>query len=324
MNYKELAKQIASSESPYEEFEKHAGSLDEVNKTTLAREVNKQFFLSRVDNKDSDGDIVFDVINPAIVGTHDTSKAGGEQGVEKTASDEGKLSSIEKRAEIDDSMFVIRPTERYSAKSANNGADSFLMKSAEASIDDAHDKRISDQELSHENGIKAVVTILNENRGMLLDSLSKVASDPSEMRTVISMMIDKGLEDYIDDVVAGSNIQGSHIVKVASADISDSDAEFVSNILDDISEIDEVKKIVKEASSKDEFVKIAMIGIATPVLKALSMAYKTGHGAVKAGIWGAKKSIKHPGSAGLALAAGAIPGETQKYYLRTGQKIGVI
>jgi beta-phosphoglucomutase-like phosphatase (HAD superfamily) len=321
MDYKELARMIAASESPYEEFEKQGSSLDDTARTTLAREVNKQFFLNRVSSKSSDGDIVFDVITPSITGTHVKSDSASSEGVEKTASDETK---IDKSGLIDDSMFVIKRSDRFSAKTTNSGNSSFLMKTAEDNIaEHAEDIEYQKRE-SHDNGIKNVIAEMNESRGELLDTLSKVAADSSELRTVILTMVNGGLDDFVDDIVAGSHVSESEIVKVASVPLDDERQEFVEDIVNGIAMINEAKEAVKSASSEKDFEKLAFLGAAAPIIGALRAAYKGTRGAMKAGLWIGKKAVKHPGTAATALAAGTLPGQTQKFYLRSAQKIGAI
>jgi hypothetical protein len=321
MDYKELARMIAASESPYEEFEKQGSSLDDTARTTLAREVNKQFFLNRVSSKDSDGDIVFDVITPSITGTHIKSESASSEGVEKTASEKV---DIDKSHMIDDSMFVIKRSDRFSTKTTNAGNSSFLMKTAEDNIaEHAEDMEYRKKE-AHDNGMKNVIAEMNESRGELLDTLSKVAADSSELRTVILAMVNGGLDDFVEDVVAGSHVAEREITKVASVPLDNERQEFVEDVVDGIVMINETKEAIREVSSEKDFEKLAFLGAAAPIIGALRAAYKGTRGAMKAGLWVGKKAIKRPGTAATALALGTIPGQTQKFYLRSAQKLGAI
>jgi len=142
MDYKTLAIHIASAEDPYEEFAKEAASLDDINKTALAREVNKQFFLSRLEGRNGDGYIDFKVIEPAIKDTHETRPVDSGT-VEKVASDNYTHNNIDKKTLISDDMFILHKTSRFKAKSTNNNA---LVKMAEYNINKELEKEAAEQQ----------------------------------------------------------------------------------------------------------------------------------------------------------------------------------
>ncbi len=94
MDYIQVATRIAGSEDPYAEFEKEASPLNEIEKTSLARALNKQMFLSRLDGRDGDGHLDFDVVIPETIGTH-VPKSDTDSNMSKTASVDNMVATLD-------------------------------------------------------------------------------------------------------------------------------------------------------------------------------------------------------------------------------------
>jgi len=292
MDYKTLAISIASAEDPYGEFAKEASDLDEVHKTTLAREVNKQMFISRLDGREGDGHIDFDVIEPELKDTHVT-KSVGDPTVEKVASEQPSKSPLEKRAMVEDSMFVVAPRQTIKAKSTTGGSAKTFRKIAEHIIDDDLD-RISDKEKQafDETKVRAVA-LLNDMFGAELEGITKMADDASELRSVIGAAIGKGLSNVVPEIVAISNDAESTLLKVASVDLDDTRAKAVDASLDYMVNLNEAKALVKQASTQQELDKLAFIA---PLLGGIArLGFNVAKGAAKGGralgkgAWGTMK-----------------------------------
>jgi len=276
MDYKTLAIQIASAEDPYGEFAKEASSLDDVHKTTLAREVNKQFFLSRLEGRDTDGNIDFNVLEPEIKDSHVT-RSVEDPTVEKTASDNTK--TIDKIAMVDDSMFVIGAHRPISARSSNGGSESTFRKVAEHIIDSELDKKADREEESFKTDKVRAIAMLNDMFGAEIEDLTKIANDASELRSIIGMVIDNGMGSIIPEMVAVSNDAETTLLKVASVDMDAIRTEAAERIIVTLGDIQEAKTLVKEASSYDDLEKIAFLtsllgGIARTGFKLGKLGYK--------------------------------------------------
>jgi hypothetical protein len=297
-NYKELAIRIASAEDPYTEFSKEAAQLDEVHRTALAREVNKQFFLSRIAEKTSDGDITFNVIEPEVKGTHDFEGVSDGEGISKTASLQKEPISS-KRDLINDSMFIIKTashedTGRFRAKSSNN---KLLNEFVEHAIEKAAEDKKDEEYREISSLATRVVAELNDYRGNLIDKIAGEANDASELRTIIKMAIDQGHEGIVGDIVAASTETESELMKVASVPVDYRSAKSVSSHLEQIRYASEWINIVKEAADDPSMDKEAFVGlvgsIGLGVGKALGMVGKK---ALGAGAWAAKKSMTRTGA----------------------------
>jgi hypothetical protein len=256
MDYKQLAIHIASAEDPYGEFAKEASALDDMHKTTLAREVNKQFFLSRLEGRDTDGHIDFDVLQPEITGTHDY-KSASKMETEKTAS-LNEDTVLEKRAMIEDNMFVLASKDTLKI-SASGGSDATFRKVAEHIIDDeAEDKSFKEESRFKESKSRAVA-VLNDMFGAEVENLTKIANDASELRSIIGSVVESGLGDIVSEMVAVSNDAQSTLLKVASVDLDEIRANQVNDSISLLLEMKEQKALIKEASSLQDLEKLAFI-----------------------------------------------------------------
>lgn len=307
MDYKKIAIQIASSEDPYGDFAKEASSLDDMHKTTLAREVNKQFFLSRLNGREADGHIDFDVIQPEITGTH-ASRSVGDPTIKKVASQQEGPTMIEKRAMVDDSMFVFSPVKTIKAKSHTGGGASTFRKVAEHIIEEELDKEALEENRLFSNDKNRAVAVLNDMFGAEIESITKIANDASELRSVIGMVIDSGLGDIIPEIMAVTRDAESTLLKVASVDMDQERTDNVVLSIETLKGINEVKGLIKEASSRADLEKIAIF----PALigGAASGVFKLGKGTVKALRLAGKAGWKTTGAVSGAAggAGGAISG----------------
>jgi hypothetical protein len=310
MNYKELAIRIASAEDPYGEFAKEAEQLDEIHKTALTREVNKQFFLSRVANKNSDGDISFDVIDPEIKGTHDTEGISDGDGMSKTASDNSEVATS-KRDLVDDSMFIVKVASRettgtFKAKSVNN---KLTHEFADYAIEKNASQKKFEESRDKANMTARAIAELNDYRGNLIDKIANEANDASELRTIIKMALDYGSEDIIGDIVASSRETESDLMKVASTAIDLSSTRNISKYIEQAGYASEWIGIIKEASEDSSIDKEAFINMLGTIGLAGAKALGTvGKKAFGAGKWAAKKTMTPAGMivAPTVLAAPAV------------------
>ena len=280
MNYKDLAVKIASAEDPYEEFAKEASSMDELHQTTLAREVNKQFFLSRLDDRDGDGNIDFDVVSPSINGTHETKSNSGST-VEKTASLNDEH-TINKATLVDDSMFVLNAKRPISAKSFGSSEATF-RKTAEHIIDKDFEKNEDIKNYNFKNEKTRVIAFLNDSFGAEVESITKTANDASELRGIIGMAVNAGMSNIVSEIVAISSDAEATLTKVASVDLDVDRANSVMLSLNKLAEISNVKKMAKEASSPDDLEKVAIaltgLGMLAGLgVKAAKGAFGVAHG----------------------------------------------
>jgi len=293
MDYKKLAAQIASAEDPYEEFAKEASDLDAVHKTTLAREVNKQFFISRLDGKDSDGNIEFNVIEPEIIGSH-TSRVVGDPTVEKVASEHG-AAPTDKRLLVSDSMFVISPSRTIKSSSLYGGSEATFRKTAEHIIDSEHEKKATEDERIFNNDKNRAIAILNDMFGAGVEDITKIANDASELRGVMGIVIESGLGEIIPEMLAITNDAESTLLKVASVDMDRDRTDELMASLDRLLEISEAKALVKQASCKDSLDKLAFIpallgGVASLGFSVAKGLAKGAKGTVK-GAWKSSKVL---------------------------------
>lgn len=279
MDYKSLAISIASAEDPYGEFAKEASDLDEINKTTLAREVNKQFFISRLNDRDGDGAIDFDVIKPELEGTHVTREVS-DPTVEKTASD---VTYVDKASLVNDSMFVLTPRVSIKASSSNNA---LLRKTAEDAIDeDLISSMETDSREFTEKKSRAVM-MLNDMFGAEVENITKMANDASELRGIMGLAIESGLGSIVPEMVAISNDAESTLHKVASVDM---DRERTASVMDSMSnlvKIAEIKTLAKEASSPEDLEKVAVL------MGAIGALGRGAFSLAKGGLTGAKYTGK--------------------------------
>lgn len=271
---------IASSEDPYGEFAKEASSLDDLHKTTLAREINKQFFLSRLNDREGDGSIDFDVIKPEITGTHN-SRNVNDPTVVKTASAHEGSSALEKRAMIDDSMFVMFPSKTIKASSSTGGSSATFRKVAEHIIDEEFNKQATEENRLFNNNKNRAIAILNDMFGAEVETITKMANDASELRSVIGMVIESGMGDIIPEMMAITNDAESTLLKVASVELDEERTETLVASIDKLKQISDTKAMVKTASSQADLEKIAIL----PALLggAASGVFKLGKGILKGG-----------------------------------------
>jgi hypothetical protein len=280
MDYKTLAIQIASAEDPYGEFAKEASALDDVHKTTLAREVNKQFFISRIEGREHDGHIDFNVLEPAIKDTHEN-KSIADPTVEKTASDNSKENKIDKASMVDASMFVLSAQRPIKASSFANDGSSAFRKIAEHIIDDELEKEEDAKADEFKRDKIRAVAVLNDMFGAEVENITKIANDASELRSVIGMVIDGGLAEIIPEMIAVSNDAESTLLKVASVSVDNDREQAVHASIDQLKEIANAKKLVKEASSYEELEKIALYGLIGGLLRTGFKIGKLGYKATK-------------------------------------------
>ncbi len=292
MDYKTLAIQIASAEDPYGEFAKEASSLDDVHKTTLAREINKQFFISRIDGRENDGHIDFNVLEPAIKDTHEN-KSIDDPTVEKVASDNSEVAMLNKVAMVDDSMFVVNAKRHIKASSSTGGGASTFRKVAEHIIDDELERAEDAKEQEFKQDKVRAIAMLNDMFGAEVENITKVANDASELRSIIGMVIDGGMGEIIPEMVAISNDAESTLLKVASVAVDTGRIEEVEALIDQLKEITDAKKLVKEASSYEDLEKIALYGLIGGAIRAGFKVGKLGY-----------KATKLPGKIGAAAIQG--------------------
>jgi len=293
-----LAISIASAEDPYAEFEKEAADLGELHKIALTREVNKQFFLSRVSDKGTDGDISFDVLNPGAIGTHDIEGISDGDSVEKTASDNSE--HVDKRSLVTDSMFVVKiaskqNTGTFKAKSYNN---KLTMAFADATIEkNASDSRDLEERELHE--IKArMIADLNDYRGSLIDTIADTARDASELRSIIKIAVDMSAEDVIGDIINASRETQNELMKVASVPLGSEDNREIRNMIEQAMYASGWVELIKTASSGDTINKEALGSIVKLVGAGVNLGLKgmtsAGKGAGKLAWAGGKKMFSSP------------------------------
>ena len=319
MDYKTLAIRIASAEDPYGEFAKEAASLDDIHKTTLAREVNKQFFLSRLDNLEGNGSIEFDVIEPEIIGTHQTRNVS-DPTVVKTASAHKRTNNFEKRAMVDASMFVVFPHKTIKASSYGDNTG-MLKKTAEYIINEEFDKQAEEEKRLFENNKNRAITILNDMFGAEVEAITKTANDASELRTVMGMVIEAGMENILPEMLAITNNAESTLLKVASVDLDKERTETVRASIDRLKQISETKSMIKAASSQEDLEKIALLPTAVGLLA--SGALKAGKGVLKGGrlfgkgIWGFTGLV----NGGVGALSGGIKGATRGLFSKNPLRV---
>ncbi len=312
MDYKKLAIQIASAEDPYGDFAKEASSLDDVHKTTLAREVNKQFFISRLDNKDGDGHIEFDIIEPQIIGTH-ANKSVGDPTIEKVASDNG-VAITDKRSLVNDSMFVVAPRSTITSSSSNRGSEANFRKTAEHIIDSELDKEATEEHRVFTNNKSRAIAVLNDMFGAEVENITKMANDASELRGIMGKVIESGLGGIVSEMMAITNDAQSTLLKVASVNMDEDRTQALYASIEALNEISETKRLVKEASSQSDLEKIAILP--TVVGGLTNVGFKAAKGVVnvaktvgKAG-WGLSKILGGTAGAGTKSVGNFIKGKS--------------
>jgi len=291
MNFKEQAIQIASAEDPYGEFEKAASELSSNHKTTLAREVNKQFFLSRLNGENEN--IAFDIIQPSA--SSSVSHTDIEQSVvEKTASVSQDTLPNKSHLVTSDMFSLGETVYRGKHSSSFGGASEHLEKIAEAQVDEIHQQA---KELRQDNLATAKMRVradLSEQLMLCTEDLCKVASDASEFRSVAKMMLDVSLTDDLSAMVTMFNDTEANIVKVASVPLSFDKVALTTSYIQQILSLRENKEALQEADTVE---KVAFLGALIG-----GVARKIGGGV--AGVLGgtAKTVLKHPGKvAGVGL-----------------------
>ena len=243
MDFQEIAKRIASSEDPYIEFSKQAEDLDDIKKTTLAREVNRILFLQRLENKDGDGDIRFDVVEPPIKGTHQTTNVSNDvvDDVEKTASDNQTKAHL-----VDDSMFVLmREVNRDRYISVNNGA---LEKVAEETMVDNYNEKKDDYERRLSIEKSRAIGELNDIRASEIEKIANEVYDASEVRDVIAMFIENGLpESIVSDFIAAAKPTAMEIEKVATVKVENEKERVVRDAISKIKDAIDAKGFIENS-----------------------------------------------------------------------------
>lgn len=327
MDYKTIAKQIAISENPYEEFSKEASRLDETHQTTLAREVNKQIFLHNLENRDGDGHIDFEIISPTEKSEHvKTAGLKENEGLSlvKTAYQQEHESLTKTASYVDPKMqaltpdkFKIEPTHINRDKMMGGGTTSnraMLEKNAEFVMDELYEKRTEEELKAFKENKTRALAMTNNSIMEKTEEIVKLAEDASEMRDAIYIAIETGNEDIIDNLVLLSNETQDHITKVASSTIPLERRVMIQKNFHDINGLKKTKELVKTATSNEELEKLGFLGT---VLKAGSLLMGTGlnKAAVKigkAGLGTAKKvgkvglkaadvAIKNPATIGVGL-----------------------
>ncbi len=303
MDYIEVATRIAGAENPYSEFEKEAESLNEIEKTSLARALNKQMFLSRLDGRDGDGHLDFEVVTPEALGTH-VPKSDTDSKMSKTAS---VVDTFDKASLITDDMFVLesRKSANYSTPYDTSDLQELTMKTAEVIVEKkliktAEELRVYKIEKKAE--IEAEIT-------PLVIALVKIARDASETRTVIMHAIDAGQEDLIPSILNMSQSRESDIGKAALCDLGKDKVAKINDTLDNIASKKNIHTLVSAAETTEEVDKISSplaVRAGVGLAKALfGVGKKTTELAVKSGkkLWSSPKTMTGITAAGTWGAA---------------------
>ena len=259
MDYIEVATRIAGSEDPYAEFEKEASPLNEIEKTSLARALNKQMFLAKLDNRDGDGHLDFDIVVPETIGTH-VSKSDTDSNMSKTAS---TVDVMDKSLLVTDDMFVLesRNDKSYSTPYDTSDLQAMTIDTANRMHEDNMIK-IAEELKMHK--IEKRAEIEASIPGML-EQLVKTARDPSEARTLIMHVVDAEQEDLVPSIVSMSQSRESDIYDASLCDLGEDKVAEINGILDKIADkkkmyadIDSLESINDEEPEKVAILKPAL------------------------------------------------------------------
>ena len=273
MDYIEVATRIAGSEDPYAEFEKEASPLNEIEKTSLARAFNKQMFLSKLDNRDGDGHLDFDVVIPATLGTH-VPTSDTDSNMSKTAS---ANDLVDKSLLVTDDMFVLDSTRQDEYCTPYN-TDDLQKMTIDTAMRISENKMVKTAEELRINKIEKKAEI-EASIPVILNKLVKIARDPSEARTLIMHVVDAKQEDLVPSIVSMSQSRESDIAEASLCDLGEDKVAEINGILDEIAD---KKKMYADIDTmeviKDEVNDAEVDKVANP--------------AVKAGLWVGGKLIK--------------------------------
>ncbi len=270
MDYIEVATRIAGAENPYSEFEKEAEALSEIEKTSLARALNKQMFLSRLDGRDGDGHLDFEVVTPEAIGTH-VPKSDTDSKMSKTAS---VTDTFNKSSLITDDMFVLesRKSANYSTPYDTSDLQELTIKTAEIIVEK---KLIKTAEELRVYKIEKKAEIEAEIVPLVVE-LVKIARDASETRTVIMHTIDAGQEDLVPSILSMSQSGESDIGNASLCDLGEDKVAKINDTLDDIASKKSMYSHIDTAETISDVDKAA--GLAT---KAIGWAGKKLFGGAK-------------------------------------------
>ena len=304
MDYIQVATRIAGAEDPYAEFEKEASPLNEIEKTSLARALNKQMFLAKLDNRNGDGHLDFDLVVPETIGTH-VSKSDTDSNMSKTAS---TISVMDKSLLITDDMFVLESRNDKSYSTPYDTSDLQAM-----TIDTANrvyeDNMIKTAEELKAYKIEKRAEIEDSIPGML-EQLVKIARDPSEARTLIMHVVDAKQEDLVSSIVSMSQSRESDISDASLCDLGEDKVAQINGILDEIAD----KKKMYEDVSNIEVIRADVNDaeidkVAIPILKpALWMGKKLFGAAAKVAGKTAGAAVYMAKSPKAAFAASGVGG----------------
>jgi len=246
MDIKQLAIQIASSEDPYTDFSKEAAALDETHQVSLAREVNKQFFLSRIADKSTDGDISFDVITPSSTDSAANSSIQKTASVlTKTASDDVG-SGVRPEFIITDDMFVLQSSKRFKAKTSSSTT---LLKEADDKF--LMTKIASAQDIQAETNKKRENSLIfkaKETLDFACDKIANSLNSEEEVRGLVKVAMEHDLVDSLPLIVNRLNMNEQVLTKVATDEFS---GEKHSNMVDTLSSVHQLDMLLKEGSDKE-------------------------------------------------------------------------
>ena len=152
----------------------------------------------------------------------------------------------------------------------------------------------------------------------MIDSLVKIARDPSEARTLIMHVVDAKQEDLIPSIVNMSQSRESDIAEASLCDLGEDKVAAIKGILADIdekkklyAEVDSISKVAKAEPIISEVEKVA-IPVVKPALWLGKKLFQTGKLGVKGAIgtgkfmWNKPKTtLALTGVAGAAMAADA-------------------
>jgi len=328
MNLEELANKIVSAENPYDEFSKEASSLSSLEKTTLAREVNKKMFLSSIETKSSDGNILFDVIEPEIKGTHDISTEAN-QNISKTASEKNQRNIISKSQQITSDMFSFDTDIKKTASSKNikrlheQRASEFF----EYQLEKTAEKNLFLREKEFSDIVKKASFELEEEYMKRLYAISDIAVDAQEMRTILTKVASIGNDDILDGVARAMDYPAYMIKEASSVNIDSERLSNVESLVDEAEKIAEAKSELAGAKKYEDIAtvseKVAFIGsilrFAGKALGkgAVSATNKIGTSAGKGAVSLAKGAVKNPkaviGVGGLGLLTSDVANKSTKY-----------
>jgi len=296
----ELASQIVNSDDVVAEFAKVASDMDDRWKVTLAREVNKQNFLKKLQESDLNSDIKFDVVETPEMSKIACDKEKKEsQKITKTAS-VNKQISIEKKAQILPSMFVIKQNESLYREKISSGyvCRESLTKEAEEAINDELAYEIKDKIAEEEKEKNRLLFEANMAKEKLLDKIASLTDMESEMRTVIKALVKSNMEKYAEDILMRSNIRTDMLSKVASENLHLEKEAKLYDAIDKLAKIDEL--IEKKAFGPLARIVTTIIGKGLN-LAGTGIAYGAkGAATVTKGL--ARTAVKHPIATSAVMA----------------------